>query len=309
MNAVALRPLFAVAGLAVLLSPGGPTPGSEAGGYERVLDASVQRAQLRFEKGRVLHSEHSTWEDPWIVETHHYVVTNTRNYATGLAIADGLEKMLPSFQHVLGTTYVPADPFPIYLFPDLAMYNQFGNDHSDERSSIAGSFYAASHPARPVASMPGVNLAQTKMWITHAAAQQFIDHAFPAAPPTWINEGLGAYFSLYWDNTYGPRELERLVEKNRYIPLQDLVAARVGQYAPNAHDRFMELGMLFTYLLHYRPDTRMAPAGEPESPESFASFLRATLRGEDVEEHPFWDYLVRHIKDLERDFRDCEFTP
>ena len=49
------------------------------------------------------------------------------------------------------------------------------------------------------------------MQITHSALHQFLAAAFPGrTPPTWINEGLAAYFSIYWDYDWGLSEFERL---------------------------------------------------------------------------------------------------
>jgi hypothetical protein len=276
-------------------------------GYDRALREAMSRAQGELQRGITLRTDHSRWEDPWVVTTQHYRVTTIDSYFLGRSIADGLETMLHSFQAVLGTDWTPSTPLAVNLFPDLLAYNQFGDDFGDLRTSISGSHYAIGHAEQPVVAMPGTNVTQTQMWITHAAAQQFAHHAFRTVPPTWISEGIGAYFSLYWSPGYGPAELRRLVETGNYIPLSALIGAGIDSYAGSAHDRFMELGTFFWYLLHYREETRTAAPGEVEVPESFASYLHAVLSGEGATDHPFYLYFLDNVVQIERDFKACEF--
>lgn len=304
-----LAPLALSLGLAGLLAAAPPAAvrARQESGYDRALREATRRAQTKLERSTVLYTDHSRWEDPWVVTTRHYSVTTIDSYFVGRAIADGLESMLQSFQSVLGTEWAPDEPLPILLYPDLLSYNQFGDEFGDLRSSISGSYFATTHPQRAVAAMPGANITQTQMWITHAAAQQFIAAAFGTTPPTWISEGIGAYFSLYWAPAYGPAEMQRLIESRRFLPLSALIGASVEQYQVNAHDRFMELGTFFWYLLHVHEATRIAGPGEVAAPESFADYLRTVLSGDGGYDHPFYEYFRENAVEIERDLRAHDF--
>jgi hypothetical protein len=206
---------------------------------------------------------------------------------------------------VLDTRYVPPTPFQVFIFPTTADYNTFGGPFGDH-SSLYGSFYPEG-AEQPVAAVYDPNWTRLQMYVTHSALHQFVEHAFGRAPDTWISEGLASYFALYWDLGYGPSELRSIVAKREFIPLTELTVQPIVQYRDRPHIRFMELGTLFLYLLHYRDDTRMARPGEEPREASFADYVRVALKGGDERRHPFYIELVRHVGEIQKDFVSFEF--
>lgn len=295
---------------------GAPVPAQPDSAYHRVVSAALQRAERELVEGTDLWVDHSSWENAWEVETENYVVRTTRSRYFAASVAEGLEVMLGHFQRVLDTDYVPAEPFRILIFPDLAQYNAFGNANGAEHSSAFGVFYTTQDPTRPVATYlpPNPNETLLRMWITHGAVHQFVDRAFQVEPPTGISEGLASYFSLYWDRVYASDLHRRLKDGPTYVPLATLLEDPLSSYV-NDHpdDRFWELGLFFTYLLHYRDrlnygeETMMAPPGQEEPEYSFATYLRTVLRGGSPSSTSFYRLLSRSLDRIEEDFRTFDF--
>jgi hypothetical protein len=174
---------------------------------------------------------------------------------------------------------------------------------------LLGSFYATQHPDRPVAMYFHANVRQRAMWATHSAFHQFVDRAFAAAPPTYLSEGLAAYFSIfYWDQAFGIAEFKRIASGPAWVPLARLQREGIEAYAADPHTRFIELGMLFNYLLHYRPDTRTQKNADGVvllSPA--ADYCADVLRGRDVSGHPVHELLTVGLADLEAELRSYSF--
>lgn len=266
------------------------------------LERSLERAQAGLEATVQVYVDHSTPENPWRVESLHYEVTSTSSYRETEALALGLDQMVPLYQSILGTSWVPEERLRAFIFADLDAYNTAGDDWGDERSSFYSSFLGVDHPERPLVTLRGANETQLLMWGTHAAVQQFIERAFARRVETWLEQGLSAYFSLYWDWNYGKEQLQSMMENGDFIPLAELLGADIGDYAEGAHTRVIELGMLCSYLLHHREESRIN--NQEDAPDtSFQNFLQDSLRGRPTRRHPFRTWFTQNIDGVERDFR------
>lgn len=277
-------------------------------GYRAALDAALQRCQSELERGVAVTEDHSTWETAWEVSSEHYTVRTTHSHWLAARIATGLDTMLGHFRSVLRPDFTPGERFVVHVLPDVESYNTFGNANGEHHSSMYGSFYANGHPQKVVAAVYDPNVTWLQMWITHSAYHQFAERAFPGSTPaTWIDEGLASYFALYWAPDYGIDEHLRLAGGDGFVSLTRLMTGGITGYADHTHDRFMELGMLFTWLLHYRDDTRMPAAVEErvDSPGAFAGYLRAVLRGDEPD--PAMVALVQDRSALQDAFRAFTF--
>jgi len=256
----------------------------------RAVERSIRSAGLRVRERIVLWSDHSSWDDPWVVESEHFRVQTTDRYHFGRKVALGLETMLGHFQRILAADGVPSQPLLVRIFPNVALYNAFGEDHGGVHSSILGSFWASGQPGAPVAVLRDQNDVLVQMWATHSAVHAFIGSAWPSRqPPVWLVEGLASYFTFYWDQDWAVAEFRRAVDQGDYIPIGQVFSESIDAYTGDPHTRFVELGVLFNYLLHYNEDTRMSYDGEDraEPAASFRSFLRHVLGGGATESHPF----------------------
>jgi len=300
--------LLALAALAAVAAVrGGPADDAPDSPYERALRKSVRRAQLELQRELDLWEDHSSWDDPWIARSEHYEVRTTHSRGLARDLARGLDQMLGFFQSVLRRRYTPDAPFQVHVFPGLAEYNEFGTQHGAEHSSFYGSFFASAAPGQPVATYFVENRVLLRMWVTHGATHQFVAAAFGSEGPPWISEGLAAYFALYWDNAYGPAELERISAQGGDIPLGELLAAPEARYTDRPHERLVQLGMLFTYLLSFRDDTRLVYDGEELVSAPFADYVVAVLRSQNVEANPVHELFTVDLEALELDFRGFEF--
>jgi len=274
--------------------------------YAEVLGAAVEGAQAELERELDLHEEHTSWDDPWEVEDRNLVVRTTRSYAVAKDVAKGQQQMRRYFVELLGEPVQRVRKAPILIYADIPAYNAFGDEHGEYHSSILGSFYANGHPDRPVATYADENRTRLQMTITHSVLHQYIAEQYPGARlPVWANEGLASYFALFWDFPYGVRELEAIKQQNRLIPFSTLFNEGIEAYTDDSHARFIQLGMMFTYLLRFNEDTRRIGDKEPAQP--FDEFLAAMLRGEDVETHPFLQFLTENEDSLREGFLACEF--
>jgi hypothetical protein len=283
-----------------------PDPDVRGALYTRVLAGATERAQAELLAGIQLWKDHSRWEDPWIVESKHYSVRTTASHFVAAKIASDLEFMFGEFQRLLGSPFEPTQRFQIWIFPTIGDYNSFGAN-SDEHSSMYGAFYATQAPESPVATCYTPNTNLLGMFVTHGATHQFMENAFGGQPPTWIAEGLASYFSLYFGWAHGATELARLVHSGRFIPLEQLLDAPLPAYMDRPDERFIELGMLFNYLLNEREDTRIGAGGDPAT-GPFLEYVRAVLRGRNISQLDVAPLLAEDIEILEQDFKAHDFA-
>ncbi len=289
--------------LALLLVPDG------GDAVDRAIARAVARTQSRLARDVVPFEDHSTWDTAWEIESKSYRVTTSMNWYIGAALAQDLETMLGYFRELAATEWRPPTPMPIHLYPTLGEYNQFGDTFGEFHSSALGSFCATQHPDRPVAMYFHVSKNQLTMWATHSAFHQFVDHAFANVPPTWVSEGLASYFAIFYlDQAYGISEFQRIAGGDTWIPLSQLQREGIDAYPTDPHTRFIELGTLFNYLLHYREDTRTQKNADGIvllSPA--ADYCADVLRGRDVSGHPVHELLTSGLTELEADLRAYSF--
>jgi len=276
--------------------------------YRRVVARALERTEADLMAAARFDVDHSRWEDPWVVVTEHYEVRSTRSYSQARTIADSSEFLRREFVKLLGEgrggrTARQA----IWIFPNIGDYNRFGNANGAEHSSMHGSYYASGDAAQPVATYENGNPTLLGMWITHSAVHQFLEQSFGAQRDTWIDEGLASYFSLFWDWRYGALELERIQKTRAFIPLARLVREPIQAYVGQAQERFIELGMLFHFLLNSCEATKNGASGDP-STGPFQEFLRAAVRGQDVSGTEFMRAFEEAGELLEEDFKEFDFA-
>lgn len=273
------------------------------------LQQALERAQAKLELQPLLLGDHTQWVNAWEIETEHFRLRTTANWYLGQRMAQNLEGMLPFFQEITGTQWAPSEPLRIFLFEDLTGYNQFGDDNGEYHSSMLGSYYATAHPERPVATYLHHSPKQLGMWVTHSAYHQFASAAFSQPVPVWFDEGLASYFAnAYWDPTYLATQFKRISKSQSYVPLRTLLSEPIDLYIADPHSRFIELGMLFNYLLHHRPDTMtkknadgivlIAPA---------ADYISGVLHGRDVTDNPVHTLLTTDLDLLEAELLGHQF--
>jgi len=251
-------------GALLTLFASGPGAGT-TDAYQHAVARALERAQGELVKTLDFEVDHSRWDDPWIVTTEHYEVRTTTSYAQTAELAHSLEFMRGEFIKLLGEDTRDSGKHKVWVFPTIGDYNQFGNQiNAAEHSSMYGSFYAAQHAEHPVATYRNPNKTWLGMWVTHSAVHQFLEESFGTQAPVWVSEGLAGYFALYWDPSYGRSELKRYIDTKIYVPLERLVAEPLPAYAANPDERFIELGMMFEYLLKHCDETKNGKAGKAE---------------------------------------------
>jgi len=302
--------------LLAVLAPGAAASETEL--FDRALGRCLDRVQTELQRSTELWEDHSTWENAWRVRSEHYEVVTTRSRFHGASIAQGLETMLGHFKALLSPDFEPNERFVVYVYPTIAGYNGLGQQ-GDEHSSFYGSFYAQADAARPVATLDSDNWTLLNMWITHSAFHQFLDRAFTRQPPLWVSEGLASYFALFWNHDYGVSELRRIAANQpvsrrtgpppppEYVPLAELLSASLPDYMVRSHNRLIELGMLFSYLLNYREDTRTVIEDGSLVREPFAAYLRLLLDGREPRTGPIAELLGGGPRDLEIEFLEFDF--
>lgn len=281
-------------------------PGDRPGDlYGKVVSEALERAQTRLAASTPLVFDHSRWEDPWIVRSEHYEVRTTKSFGQAAAVARDLEFMHAQFEALLGPTPPREARHAVWIAPDLATYNALGANAGDH-SSLLGSFFASEKPERPVIAMQTNNATLLGMWVTHSATHQYLGEAFGERAPVWVAEGLASYFALFWDWRYGARELERLKSTRALLPLERLFDESLPAYRSAPDARFLELGMLFHFLLNSCEATRDGATGDPAT-GPFREFLRLAVRGGDTRSTDFAQSLEGTLDLLQDEFEGHVF--
>jgi len=277
--------------------------------YGRVVERASARARNELTATLQFEVDHSRFEDPWIVTTAHYELRATVSYAQTKKIAEGLEFVRGEFVKLLGESKAPRTARnKIWVFPSMGGYNQFGKDNgADEHSSVLGSFFLAGHAEQPVVAYQDGNDTRLGMWVTHSALHQFLAQNFGSKPELWVDEGLASYFALFWDWSYGAAQLDELEKTRDYVPLERLLREPIQAYLSKPDPRFIELGMLFHFLLNSCEATKNGATGDP-STGPFQEYLRAAVRGQDVSKSEFTQTLEEASALLEQDFKAFDFA-
>jgi hypothetical protein len=247
--------------------------------YQQALQRAVAAAQQRALRDVDVWADHSKWENAWDCKSDHFIVRTTHSYAEGMQLAQGLEQMLLNMQRTLGIDTVPSQPLYVFVLPDREAYNAYGAKYGAEHSSFYGSFHATQAPEQPVAVAYDPNTTLLDMQVTHSVAHWYLAQVWTGNRPTWVDEGLAAYFSIFWDYAWGLAEFERLKKEEQLLPLRKLLRDGLPAYAKDTHARFMQLGMLFYYLLRFRDDTRTTQPGEDVQQAPFRDWLKALRDG------------------------------
>lgn len=275
--------------------------------YRELLDAAIGDARRELSKKLSLYEDHSTWETAWRIPTEHYVIRTVLGYPRGVKLGEGMERMYGYFRDLF-----VAEPrtFPLnaFVLPDLAAYNQFGNDNGEHHSSSYGVFYPAAHAEKPVATYFDGDEVRLRQFLTHGAVHQYLDAAFgPVARPTWLEEGLAGYFETFWDFDNSVAAFDHLRANNRYIPVGRLLDAGIDAYGG---DHYAESGIFVHYLLNVREDTRTrvdSTTGEVTA-APFRDYVRAVLSGGDVNAIPVVQKLLTSGRaQLDADFKSAQF--
>lgn len=276
--------------------------------YDSALSKAIERAQAQLQDKVELWTDHSTWDKAREVTSKHYRVRTTKSYALGKRIATELDTMSEQFRLLLAPDFEWKTPMVVHLYPDIASYNKLGQDQGEYHSSAYGSFYLKTDAQKPVVMVYSDNLTLLRMYATHGAVHQFVDRVDGGRElPTWVSEGLASYFSLYWSWQYGRDELTRFQKEGTWVPLRTLLRDKIDNYTDRAHERFIELGMLFSYLLHYRADTKSKPddKGIPQGP--CATYLRKLIAGKPVDDDAVHKLITSRTTELEAAFKNNKF--
>jgi hypothetical protein len=297
--------MLGLSALFILVLQGGAAARSDP--YRRVVERALARAEAACLAAARFDADHSRWEDPWVVVSEHYEVRSTKSYAQARTIADSSEFLRGEFVKLLGEGRAGRTARQaIWVFPNLSDYRRFGEANGAEHSSMYGSYYASGDAAQPVATYENGNPTLLGMWITHSAVHQFLEQGFGTQRELWIDEGLASYFALFWDWPYGASELARIQKTRAFIPLARLVREPILAYVAQPHEHFIELGMLFHFLLNSCEATKNGAGGDP-STGPFQEFLRAALRGQDVSSTEFAQTFEEAGELLEQDFMSFDF--
>lgn len=277
--------------------------------YRQALAKSIARAQAELHQQLDLRVDHSTWADPWHIKTENIEVVIAGSYGAGMAIARDQEELLASMIALIKPGFAAGEPFKIFVTPGINEYNAL-NSGAGARSSIYASFYDAAHAERPVITYRQQNSTLMRMAITHGLSNAFLQRAFPNQNhPAWLDEGLGSYFALWWSQTWAAEELARMIEQGQFIPLARLLDDPIGSYtAADTQARFIELGMLFNYLLHYRQDTRSELVDGEMVAGDFARYLQARARGDELGDAISARLLSSERAALATDFKATDFS-
>lgn len=277
---------------------------------KRVLDRAVKRLHRDLTEELDIWVDRSDFANAWVATTDHFSVRTTKSYGLAKDLASGLETMLGHFRKVLGSDYVPPKPFPVFVLPGRADYNAFGESHGEHHSSFFGSFHALSHAERPVAAEWIDNPTLLRMQITHSVVHQYLHSAFPASVgkrTAWVEEGLAAYFTFYWDPKWTLDQYLLAKKDGRLLDLGKVLLQPISQYGNDTEVRMLQLAIFFDYLLRLREDTKTT-IGEDGKPQgAFRDYLIATLEGRSPLALPFSRILINRAK-LAQDFLDYDFS-
>ncbi len=308
----AMRPLSGLAGVAsVALLMAGSAAAQLAPRGERAVLRALEKTQARIERRIVLWEDHSRWADAWRVQGEHYEVRTTASYSVGRDLAERADRLFADLTRLLDVEQPPRGHLALHIFPDLQRYNAFGDAHGAQHSSFYGSFYAPAGPEAPVAVLYSENASLRSTWALHSAVHQYIALAFPNSTlDTWLEEGLASYLAIRHSGTFdwARGEFARRSTENgaAFLSVQELVATPLENYGDRSAARLVELGMLFSYLLDYREDTRSEGAGRERTVGPFERLLRASVRGQSDGRDPVERFVLEAPDELEYAWRAFE---
>jgi hypothetical protein len=206
---------------------------------------------------------------------------------------------------LLGTTFVPPNVVQVLVHPTVDEYNAFGDNNGEEHSSFYPSFVPENHPDQPVATLESPNGTRQLRWVTHGALHRYLLDA-RVELPVWLDEGLASYFALYWAFPSAVVELQALRDSDGWVSVDDLITDEIAAFLDRPEARQLELGMLFSYLMNYREDTRIERDEQGNVIASpFLDYIRLRTRNRDSAQHPVAKLLgsATSRAELDREFR------
>ena len=301
-----MRPLFLALSLPILISH--QPSAAPDGAYEKLMDRVLAKAQAELQKTTKLHVVRP-WATAWTTTSKYYVVKTTESYAQAKALAKSFDQMAPLIQGLIKPDFTWPNPMPVWIVPDVANYNQIGTaGGADAHSSNYASHFSQGSTGKPVVVLDQPNTQYVKILATHSLVHQFIDRAYPNSQArAWVQEGLCSYFSMYWDWKWGASELARYKKAKALIPIRILLSRNVDSMGSKMDQHFIELGMFFNYMLHYREDTKSTIDGNKVQEGQFADYIRKTLAGKNIADHFIQKLIFRKTRDIEADFRAQKF--
>ncbi len=292
--------------LAVMPAAAQDKPPAPATPFRSVLDASIERTRPDTAKDDIW-QDRTTWENAWRAQSAHVEVRTTKSHGFARSLANGLESMLEHFQTTLGIQRLPSRRISVFVLPDIATYNQFGDDHGEHHSSFFGAFYAAGHEERPVCVVHSDNVLLVQWNATHALLHAYVAQTFPSANlPVWLSEGLAAYFSAFWNYGWAVDQLEAMRGTPREIPLRRLLGDPLQSYGDRPQERLIQLGMFVDYLLRFRPETRTQAPGDADAAAPFRDYIVDLLEGR-TPDRAAVDQITGGLDELQEQFRAFEF--
>lgn len=300
---MASKLLFALVASGLGTLPSGSQQAHVSAVLVDALKAEVAAGQEALQRQLVLLEDHSTWETRRRVESEHFLVETTQSYAFGQAVANDLESMLVHFQNFTGRKLQGAAPMVVRVFPDVPTYNTLGEEFA-EHSSFYGSFFASGQGEEVIATSYTDNWTLLRFWTTHSALHNFLARAYPGSTvPTWVDEGLASYFSLFWNYNYGVDQFEQMRDGGGLLSLDDLLDADLAGYLDRSHERLIQIGMLFTYLINVHPETRtVTDASGKVTAQPFVDYVLLRIQGRPNPNHPVRKILFGDNSELEQAF-------
>lgn len=297
--------LLAAAGLL----PSEPAPGIQMDAPEREsMDRAFAHAlSLARSKadGLDFSVDHSSWEDPWVVQSDHYELRTTASRAYGVRMVNTLEGMLPIYQELFDTDKLPQRRVPVLIHPTQEAYSQYGDDHSDERSSIWGGYFDPNNPGGAIATVFDKSDSLQRMYLVRSSCQEFIHSAFGSQNlPVSLTQGLGAYAETFWVWDFLLSRFEQLRDAGQLIPLGELLTANRDAYVDRVELFNVQLAVTITYLRMFREDTRSELNGlKLVEAGSFDEYVRKAVRGEKLQGDPVHALLTEETDALDAEIR------
>ncbi|MEM8713721.1 MAG: hypothetical protein AAGG01_22495 [Planctomycetota bacterium] len=275
---------------AILVQPSSePVPALQAAGSS--AEATLERAWERgFAKARANSTDigpkvdHSTFENPWIVRTKNYEVRMAGSRSRAAGLAEAAESMLKLYEGLAGQARKGRDPLRIDVMPTNDLYRQYGDDHSDTRSSIFGGFFDPNNPGGAAAIEADRNAVLTRMYVTHATAQQFLYEVSGGRDlQAALTQGFGAYMQSFWDYSYFVNQFEANRDAGRLLDLGELLSTPIDGFGDRAMIRLNQLAMTFVYLRVIKPETRSTMNGNTlVEAGPFDEYVRKAIKGESL---------------------------
>lgn len=294
--------------LALPLTPTSTQAG--AGGADAVLDRAWERglatARSRSEEiGPQV--DHSTVENPWVIRTKNYEVRMPGRRTRGVRLAETAELMLKQYEALTGVTRSGRSLLRVDVMPTNDLYRQYGDDHSDTRSSIFGGFFDARNPG----SAAAMQLEQEESWdplyVIHATAQQFLFEASGGRElQAAFTQGFGAYMQASWSYDYFVNQFESYRDSGRLFNLGELLSTPIDGFGERAGIRLNQLAMTFVYLRYKKASTMSAfdENGQFVKSGPFDEYVRKAIRGDDLSDDPVFMLLSQDADALQKEILD-----